>query len=387
MEEMVTVFTPIYNRAYLIGRLYHSLLKQTDFHFEWLIVDDGSTDDVALIVHQWIEKTPEFEIRFYQQKNGGKHRAVNKGVQLAKGEAFFIVDSDDYITEDAVEVIRKWWKTISKDNEFAGVSGLRRVKNGKIVGGVPAFEAYIDATNLEREKHGLLGDKAEVYKTSALKKYPFPEFEGENFLTEAVVWDRIAYTGLKIRWFNKALIICDYRKDGLSSQGKEIFIKNPEGWGLYIYQKSIFYQLSDADKNKEYFEYYITLKDRISSEKIQKNLKLNKKRITEIKQLYNDCIRETVNRIGRRIALYGVGDRGKKLLNLYKDSEVEICYILDRKKIELPYLQIGLNDIYPPVDRIIVTPKDEQAEIMDFLSRRTENKLISYDEWKTVIGR
>ncbi len=97
---MITIFTPVYNRAHTMNQLYQSLLRQTSFNFEWIIVDDGSTDHTAELVEGWRNIKNPFFIGFLQQDNGGKHRAINKGVQLAKGEAFFIVDSDDYLTDE-----------------------------------------------------------------------------------------------------------------------------------------------------------------------------------------------------------------------------------------------------------------------------------------------
>lgn len=385
---LVTIFTPVYNRAHTMERLYQSLLQQTDFHFEWLIIDDGSEDEISDVVHRWIQdNNAAFEIRFYQQKNGGKHRAINRGMQLANGEAFFVVDSDDNITKDAVQLIRGWWETISGDNEFAGVAGLKGTKDGEVIGGNLLEDTFVDATNMERKEYGLLGDKAEVYKTSVLRRYPFPEFDGENFLTEDVVWDRIARAGLKIRWFNRIIMICEYRDDGLTKQGKELFVKNPKGWGLHIYQKCEFFHLTVQNRMDRYFEYYIDLKDKMNSQEIQENLGIDKETMYGIEQLYEVYIKETIDKIGRKIALYGGGNRGKELLNLYRDSEIEVCYILDRKKLDLPYLQIGLEDTYPHVDAIIITPQEGQEEIKQFLKKRTLNRLIGYDEWERLLDR
>lgn len=388
MEAMITIFTPVYNRAHMIGQLYQSLIQQVNFNFEWLVIDDGSDDGIEDIFYKWMkeERTP-FKIRFYRQKNGGKHRAVNRGVELAEGEAFFIVDSDDYITKDAVCLIHQWWEQIADDNSFAGISGFRGKRDGKRIGDVPSFKTFVDATNLERGKYGLLGDKAEVYKTSVLKQYPFPEFTGENFLTEAVIWDKIAYDGLKIRWFNRIITICEYREDGLTNQGKKIFLKNPRGWGLYIHQTCIFYQLPEKERIIEYFKYYIKMKNIIGNQEVRRNLVLDEGTWTKIEQLYNSCIQKTIDRIGNKIAVYGVGNRGQELIDLYKGSEIEVCYILDKRKANLPYLQVDLNDAYPPVDAIIITPKDEQAEIMEFLDKRTKNRLMGYDEWKIYVSR
>ena len=100
----ITVFTPSFNRAHLLSRLYDSLLKQTTNDFEWLIVDDGSTDDTETKVEEFINKG-ELPIRYYKQQNGGKHRAINTGVQLASGELFFIVDSDDGLVHDCIQKV------------------------------------------------------------------------------------------------------------------------------------------------------------------------------------------------------------------------------------------------------------------------------------------
>lgn len=384
---MVTIFTPIYNRANLIGKLYQSLLCQTDFDFEWLIVDDGSTDNIAEVVAKWKqEERACFPIRFFQQKNGGKHRAINRGVLLAKGEAFFIVDSDDYLEKDAVELIHRWWEDVKTDDCYAGVSGLKADTAGKVVGGRPAFEWYVDALNIERGKYGLLGDKAEAYKTSVLKKYPFPEFEDENFLQEGIVWDRIAHDGYKIRWFNQVIYICEYRADGLTRHGWEICLKNPIGWGLYIWQTCDFYCLDDAACLQQYLIYYVGLRDGLSGEEICSNLRIDKKTFNEITQLHYDCIQKTIQGIGKKIALYGIGLRGKRILKLYQNSGVEICFVMDRTPIESPYRQLTMNDRLPAVDAIIVTPKEGKNEIEIALEKITTNKIMGYDEWKRLTG-
>lgn len=229
---MITIMTPTYNRAYILQKAYNSLREQTSFEFEWIIVDDGSTDETENIVSEWIKKEQNFLITYVKQQNGGKHRAVNKGVSLAKYDYFFILDSDDTLTFNAVAKIHEWIDSIKDLSGFAGVSGLKGTGKG-VVGG-KLKRPYVDATNLERKKYGLLGDKAEVYKTEILKKYPFPEFEGENFLRESAVWDHIAKDGLKIRWFNEIIYLCEYIEDGLTKNTNAMtYVKNFNGF-LYI---------------------------------------------------------------------------------------------------------------------------------------------------------
>jgi len=111
-EKRITVFTPTYNRAYILNRLYESLKKQSSKSFLWLIIDDGSTDNTEELVNAWIRENI-IEIRYYKQENGGKQRAHNKAVELCDTELFICVDSDDYLTENAIEGVFLTQKTIN----------------------------------------------------------------------------------------------------------------------------------------------------------------------------------------------------------------------------------------------------------------------------------
>lgn len=222
-----TIFTPTYNRRELIDNLYHSLLAQTDKNFEWLIIDDGSTDDTEKYFSELTSKPQPFPIRYLKQVNGGKHRAINKGVQNANGELFFIVDSDDYLTENAIEKINQWITTLDNSHKWAGISGLRGFSKDSVVGQHSDF-SYIDAKNNERRKYNLLGDKAEVYFTDVLKQHPFPEIPGENFISEEIVWNAIARDGYYLRWFNEIIYICDYLEGGLTKDNDKDK-SNPQG--------------------------------------------------------------------------------------------------------------------------------------------------------------
>ena len=222
-----TIFTPTYNRRELIDNLYHSLLAQTDKNFEWLIIDDGSTDDTEKYFSELTSKPQPFPIRYLKQVNGGKHRAINKGVQNANGELFFIVDSDDYLTENAIEKINQWITTLDNSHKWAGISGLRGFSKDSVVGQHSDF-SYIDAKNNERRKYNLLGDKAEVYFTDVLKQHPFPKIPGENFISEEIVWNAIARDGYYLRWFNEIIYICDYLEGGLTKDNDKDK-SNPQG--------------------------------------------------------------------------------------------------------------------------------------------------------------
>ena len=220
----ITVFTPTYNRGYIIEKLYKSLQQQTSTDFEWLVIDDGSSDHTEELFNTWRSEKNPFAIRYYKTENGGKHRAINKATDLAKGELFFIVDSDDYLVDDALESIIKWDKSIENKESFCGISGNRGKNKAEFIG--TTFEGeYIDATSLERSQYNITGDKAEVFYTDILKRYKFDEIDGEKFITEATVWDRMANDGYKIRWFNKTIYICDYLEDGLTQNLKRYLQK------------------------------------------------------------------------------------------------------------------------------------------------------------------
>ena len=177
---MITVFTPTFNRGYIIETLYRSLCRQTNKDFEWLVVDDGSTDNTQELIQSFV-KEALIEIRYIKQPNGGKHRALNRGVKAAIGELFFIVDSDDYLADNALEQIAKHYDDIRDDASFAGVCGIRAFFSGKRIGGDCDF-GILDCSSLDfRYKYHYKGDMAEVFKTEILRQYPFPEIEGEKF--------------------------------------------------------------------------------------------------------------------------------------------------------------------------------------------------------------
>lgn len=231
---MITVFTPAYNRAYILPALYASLKRQTVKDFEWLVVDDGSKDETAALLAAWQNEENAFPIVYERQENGGKHRAINRGVQLAKGDLFLIVDSDDHLVDNAIETVLKWANTLPDGGKWGGVAGLRVHADGMPIG--TSFNGdFVDATSLEREKFHIDGDKAEVFYTEVLRKFPFPEFDGEKFITENTVWYAIAAEGYQLRWFNEPVILCEYLEDGLTRNALDVKKRNPLGY-LYYYE-------------------------------------------------------------------------------------------------------------------------------------------------------
>lgn len=272
----ITVFTPAYNRGYIIDNLYQSLKRQTFRNFEWIVVDDGSTDNTADLFTGYLSEPNFFPIHYQRVENGGKHRAINLGLPLAKGDLFFIVDSDDYLTDTALETIYQMERSIpdSEKSSFAGVCGLKGFSSQAQVG--KTFEGkYLDITTLQRPQYGIAGDKAEVFYTELLRKYPFPEFPGENFITECVVWDKIANDGYKLRFFNEIVYICDYLPDGLSAHSSELFQKTPKGYGLYLHQCALYGKNQGIEKWNSFLRYFYQFRNVLPFREIAQNLHMN----------------------------------------------------------------------------------------------------------------
>ena len=231
---MITVFTPTYNRGNLLNRLYQSLCRQNYKEFEWIIVDDGSLDDTSSIVNIIQDKHPcgDFSILYYKKENGGKHTAVNTGVQKAHGDLFFIADSDDILPPNALQTVAGVWEQTKYDNSIGGICGFDGdINDGSLIGtGFPKeihllnIElsnhiniGYIDATTRDvRFKLKVDGDMKEVFRTSVLREFPFPEIKGERFCPEVLVWNRIA-SKYKLRHINKIIYLVEYQQDGITS--------------------------------------------------------------------------------------------------------------------------------------------------------------------------
>ena len=253
----ITIFTPTYNRAYTLPNLFNSLCRQTCKDFEWLIVDDGSTDGTENLVQTWMERPQNnFSIRYVQQPNGGKHRAINRAVQIAEGELFFIVDSDDFILSEAVDLVLSWWEEVKANTHYAGVCGLKCFPNKTPVGGTPSYARYLDTDCLSfRTKYHERGDKAEIFRTSVLREFPFPEFEGERFVTEALVWNRIAQRHI-MRYYNRNIYCCDYLADGLTRSIAKHHFASPRGTALYYAELAHWPQVDGWTRIKAIINYW-----------------------------------------------------------------------------------------------------------------------------------
>ncbi len=223
----VTIITPTYNRANELKRLYESLLVQTDQDFLWLIVDDGSTDNTETVVQDWIRER-KISLKYLKKPNGGKHTALNAGISMIGSPWTFIVDSDDYLTENAIELVRR---KISEDDSdiICGLAFLRQTRNGSLLTNkkVPQSGMIDDYCHC---RYGLdiQGDMAEVWKTKCLKEFPFPVFKNEKFCSEDVVWIRLAQK-YKMRFYNDVIYMSDYLEGGLTKSRRKQNLMSPKG--------------------------------------------------------------------------------------------------------------------------------------------------------------
>ncbi|GIM54971.1 glycosyltransferase family 2 protein [Capnocytophaga cynodegmi] len=226
-KKTITIFTATFNRSKYLSKLYDSLCRQTfpSDYFEWLIVDDGSSDETEVLVNSWIKEN-KICIYYQQQKHGGKHRAVNKGLDLAKGELFFIVDSDDFLPEKSLEIAMKYYLSVKEDSDIIGVVGLMATPQGNIIGG-KTFPNILESNLIERKnKYGITADMAKVIKTEKFREFYFPDIPGENFVAESIVWNRMAVK-YKFRYFNEIIYIAEYLEGGLSNNSIRNRRKNP----------------------------------------------------------------------------------------------------------------------------------------------------------------
>lgn len=223
----ISVCTPTYNRAHLLGDLYHSLVSQTFRNFEWIIVDDGSTDDTSSLVAGWIQES-RIPIVTICQPNSGKHVAVNAAVEAAQGEFCMVQDSDDLLLPDALERIEGIWRGLSEEARTGldGVMGLCVLADGALL----PKKFPLDAMNMSHREYwfqyGMKGDKCAVVRTSLLRRYPSPRLAGETFLVEAVSWNRM---NPRFRCVNEPFRIVRYQSGGLSAQAVVLRRRSPQG--------------------------------------------------------------------------------------------------------------------------------------------------------------
>ena len=222
---MITVITPTYNRKHTISKCYDSLVNQTNKDFEWIIVDDGSTDNTKELIDRYIKEN-KIKIKYIFKKNGGKHTALNVGTKEAKGELIIILDSDDYLDDKAVEYVEQYWKKYKNNKKLCGITFIKEIENPFYK--VKPFSEKISNMIEYKYNENNPTDMCEIIRTDLLKKYPYPEFEGEKFLSEVIVSGEISKK-YDMVYVPKVICYCKYLEDGLSKNWFKLVVNSPMG--------------------------------------------------------------------------------------------------------------------------------------------------------------
>ena len=256
--ERLTVFTPTYNRKHTLPRTYESLCRQTAEDFEWLIVDDGSTDGTRGWVeslgekvvgkgqrfdwmgreldgeddNHFVIKTSKMSIEYVYKPNGGLYTGYNVAYATIQTELCVCIDSDDYMPDDAVEKVVRFWRNRPMGKDYAGIEGLDfNVVDGKPIGGF--FQKQ--TTEAYHVEIGHVGDTKQVMRTALMKDVaPQIGFQGEKdfnpFYMLSQVMDK--YPALIL---NDNLCWVEYQigADSMSQGIWKQYVRSPRSYAKY----------------------------------------------------------------------------------------------------------------------------------------------------------
>lgn len=225
----LTVFTPTYNRAHLLGRLYQSLLAQSCQDFLWLVVDDGSSDTTRELITEW-QAEGKIQIQYAYKPNGGMHTAHSLAYDLIRSELNVCIDSDDWMPPDAVERILSVWSPYREENAVVGLIGLDVDPGGKLIGSRLPPDGTRLAFDEVYQIYGCTGDKKLVYRNEVTARSPrFPVFEGEKLVPLSWLYSQIDEQGQLVT-MNEPLIVVEYQADGSSASVLKQYFQSPRGF-------------------------------------------------------------------------------------------------------------------------------------------------------------
>lgn len=229
MKKTLTIFTPAFNRAHLLPRLYQSLCEQTKQDFIWLIADDGSSDGTDKLVEQW-QTEGKIEILYFYKENGGMHTAHNLAYKNMNTELNVCIDSDDWMPVDAVEKILNKWESIENKEKIAGLIGLDAEENGQIIGTkIPEHLTQGSIYNLY-QRQSVRGDKKVVLRTDLVKQYPlYPEYPEERLVPLSILYAMIS-RDYDFVYHNEVYCIVEYQEDGSSGTIFKQYFQSPKGF-------------------------------------------------------------------------------------------------------------------------------------------------------------
>lgn len=223
----LTIITPTYNRAACLADCWASLRKQTCEDFQWLVVDDGSTDETPRLMGQLTESNPSCRISYIRKENGGKHTALNAAHPYIEGKYVVVLDSDDRFVETAVEEILAAWRRFEANAEVGQIIFLKGYSVSEPICYVKNEGTPVDT--LSEPRIGVTGrDCCDTFRKELFVKHPFPEYPGERFLGEGASFFFIELESKGV-YINRVIYLCDYREDGLTKAGRKMRLQNPLG--------------------------------------------------------------------------------------------------------------------------------------------------------------
>lgn len=226
----LTIFTPTYNRAHCLPKAYEALKRQTSKDFEWLIIDDGSTDDTYGIVAGWLDKENGFPIRYVYKENGGLYTGYNKAIEIAQTELTVCVDSDDYLTDDAVEKVLAFWQ-LHRDEGYAGVVGLDCLPSGETLGDPLPNQKAINLIDLAIGKYAIDNRDRKIFVRTELYKAvaPMEVFPGEKDFNPHILHLQISQTH-DFLVLNENLCVVEYQPDGMTNTVRKQYLRSPRSF-------------------------------------------------------------------------------------------------------------------------------------------------------------
>jgi glycosyltransferase involved in cell wall biosynthesis len=270
-KPFFSILTPTFNRAQLLTRLYQSLLHSECLDFEWIVIDDGSTDDTERAVQDFIS-SGNMNIRYFKKLNGGKHTALNIGFLASQGELILILDSDDTIPPSSLNFAQRHWERIKVDKSCAGIIGLCSDMNTQeIIGDAFSCDGNYSTITKNNFYFNLKGDKCDFIRTAYIKNLKFPVIEGQKFIPESIVTYELD-RNYRYYCVNQSLKLVEYQTEGITNNFLTLTLKNADGYFLrfkHLADTDFLQQMSLKGKLvilSNYFRYLFHSKNNLATE-------------------------------------------------------------------------------------------------------------------------
>ena len=231
-----TIFTPCYNSALFIHRVYDSLVNQIYRDFEWIVINDASTDNTSDIIKEYVKKAP-FDIQFIDLNiNQMVTKNINMAIRKAQGEMLILIGHDDAFLPDSLQIFEETWRQYGR-SDIAGITCLCQDQQGNTVG--KEFEEDIFISNdrdlLYNKKN--TAEKWKCLRTDVMLQYLQPE-NIDIYIPEGVMPLEIAEKYSMI-YINRALRVY-YMYESTHSSLSAVFSKSipyPKGFRYAYLQK------------------------------------------------------------------------------------------------------------------------------------------------------